>query len=65
MKGTEDVGGLYESFPPLQILYLERKKRGKEGRVAVPRNESKYPFASFCNRVAAPSMVLYRLSSTS
>ena len=39
---------------------------GKRGRrCSLPRNESKYPFASFCNRVAAPSMVLYRLSSTS
>jgi hypothetical protein len=34
---------------------------GKDKRRHEPRNESKYPLASFCNRVAADSIARYRL----
>lgn len=34
-------------------------------RTVVPRKESKYPFASFCNLIEAASIVRYRLESIS
>lgn len=62
---VESVDGLCDSHLGGSHCYQYQLRFSDHMWVGVPRRESKYPFASFCNLIEAASIVRYRLDSIS